>query len=88
MRVETGFAEGNHVTPYYDPMIAKLIVHSHDRSSAIERLIEALDATTIEGVKHNIPFIRNVLNSEEFRAGYVHTGLGAEILARSAKKSA
>jgi len=88
VRVETGFAEGNHVTPYYDPMIAKLIVHSHDRASAIERLIEALDATTIEGVKHNIPFIRNVLNSEEFLAGYVHTGLGAEILARVAKKSA
>jgi len=76
------------VTPYYDPMIAKLIVHAPDRPSAIDRLIGALDATTIEGVKHNIPFIRNVLNSEEFRAGHVHTGLGAEILARTAKKSA
>jgi len=88
IRVETGFAEGNRVTPYYDPMIAKLIVHAPDRPSAIDRLIGALDATTIEGVKHNIPFIRNVLNSEEFRAGHVHTGLGAEILARTAKKSA
>ena len=88
IRIETGFAEGSNVTPYYDSLIAKLIVHAHDRSSAIDRLIEALDATTIEGVKHNIPFIRNVVNSEEFRAGYVHTGLGADILARTAKISA
>lgn len=88
VRVETGYAEGNRVTPYYDPMIAKLIVHAPYRSLAIDRLIEALDATTIEGVKHNIPFIRNVLNSDEFRAGQIHTGLGEEILARTTKKSA
>lgn len=88
IRVETGFAEGNSVTPYYDPMIAKLIVHASDRTSAIDRLIGALDATTIDGVKHNIPFIRNVLNSEEFRAGHVHTGLGTEILARATKRIA
>ncbi|VTU45688.1 acetyl-CoA carboxylase biotin carboxylase subunit [Variovorax sp. PBL-E5] len=88
IRVETGFAEGCKVTPYYDPMIAKLIVHADDRASAIERLIGALDATTIEGVKHNIPFVRRVVDSEEFRAGHVHTGLGADILARAARKSA
>jgi acetyl-CoA carboxylase biotin carboxylase subunit len=88
IRVETGFTEGNRVTPYYDPMIAKLIVHAYHRPAAIIRMIEALDATAIEGVKHNIPFIRNVLNSEEFRAGHLHTGLGEEILVRTAKKSA
>ncbi|VTU46591.1 Acetyl-/propionyl-coenzyme A carboxylase alpha chain (plasmid) [Variovorax sp. SRS16] len=88
IRVETGFAEGCKVTPYYDPMIAKLIVHADDRASAIERLIGALDATTIEGVKHNIPFVRKVVDSEEFRAGHVHTGLGTDILARAAQKSA
>ena len=88
IRVETGFSEGSVVTPYYDPMIAKLIVHAPDRPSAIERLIGALDSTTIEGVKHNIPFVRRVLDSEEFRAGHVHTGLGSEILARSAKQPA
>ncbi|MCT9810691.1 biotin carboxylase [Acidovorax sp. Be4] len=85
IRVETGFAEGCSVTPYYDPMIAKLIVHAADRASAIDRLIAALDATCIEGVKHNIPFIRQVLDSEEFRAGRVHTGLGAEVLAQERK---
>lgn len=85
IRIETGFAEGCSVTPYYDPMIAKLIVHAADRASAIDRLIAALDATCIEGVKHNIPFIRQVLDSEEFRAGRVHTGLGAEVLAQERK---
>lgn len=88
IRVETGFAEGAMVTPYYDPMIAKLIVHAEDRASAIERLIDALDSTTIEGVKHNIPFVRRVVDSEEFRSGRVHTGLGAEILAGTANHSA
>jgi len=69
------------VTPYYDPTIAKLIANENDR------WIEAPDAITIEGVKHNIPFVWNVFNSKEFRAGHVHTGLGAEILARTVKKS-
>ncbi len=85
IRVETGFAEGCTVTPFYDPMIAKIIVHAQDRSSAIEALIDALDATVIKGVKHNIPFIRMVLDSDEFRSGHVHTGLGAEILMRNSK---
>src|SRR5690606_32622119 len=85
IRVETGFAEGGTVTPFYDPMIAKIIVHAEDRARAIDTLIDALDATAIEGVKHNIPFIRMVLDSDEFRSGHVHTGLGAEILARHAK---
>ncbi|MBT2304821.1 biotin carboxylase [Variovorax paradoxus] len=87
VRVETGFAEGCKITPYYDPMIAKLIVHADDRTSAIERMIAALDATTIEGVKHNIPFVRRVVDSADFRSGHVHTGLGTEILARAAQQS-
>src|SRR5690606_17598810 len=81
IRVETGLAEGCSVTPYYDPMIAKLIVHADDRAAAIERLIGAIDATVIEGVKHNLPFVRKVLDSEAFRAGRVHTGLAAQVLA-------
>ena len=85
IRIETGFAEGGTVTPFYDPMIAKVIVHADDRASAIDSLIAALDATIIEGVRHNIPFIRMVLDSDEFRSGQVHTGLGADILARHAK---
>ena len=83
IRVETGYAEGTTVTPYYDPMIAKLIVHADSRDAAIERLLQAIDASVIEGVKHNLPFVRRVLDSPEFRAGQVHTGLAAEIVART-----
>ncbi len=81
IRVETGFAQGCAVTPYYDPMIAKLIVHADTRALAIERLQQALAATRIEGVRHNIPFIQRVLQSDAFQSGDVHTGLAAQVLA-------
>jgi len=83
IRVETGYAEGCRVTPHYDPMIGKLIARGANRPQAIARLVDALDATVIEGVKTNIPFIRQVLLCPEFAAGDVHTGLGAEVLARA-----
>ena len=87
IRVETGYAQGSLITPYYDPLIAKLIVHAPDRTLAINKLIDALDQTDIQGVKHNIPFLRLVLDSEEFRAGNIHTGLGTDLIARqNAKK--
>ena len=57
IRVETGYAEGRDVTPYYDPMIAKVIVHAATRDAAIDRLIEALDAFEIQGPKNNIPAV-------------------------------
>jgi acetyl-CoA carboxylase biotin carboxylase subunit len=87
IRVESGYAQGSMITPYYDPLIAKLIVHAPDRTLAINKLIDALDQTDIQGVKHNIPFLRLVLDSEEFRAGNIHTGLGTDLIARqNAKK--
>ena len=81
-RVETGYAEGRDVTPYYDPMIAKVIVHAATREAAIDRLIEALDAFEIKGLKNNIPAVLTVLRSEQFRAGQVHTGLIPEVMAK------
>jgi acetyl-CoA carboxylase biotin carboxylase subunit len=90
VRVETGYAEGNQVTPFYDPMIGKLIARGATRAQAIERLLGALDATVIEGVKTNIEFVRKVLLSPEFAAGDVHTSLGAQVLdrAKAAKQAA
>jgi acetyl-CoA carboxylase biotin carboxylase subunit len=85
IRIETGFAEGSRVPPYYDPMIAKVIVHAEDRAQAIEHLTAALDATVIEGVKHNIPFVRKMLGSAEFRCGDVHTGLATTITSTQEK---
>jgi acetyl-CoA carboxylase biotin carboxylase subunit len=80
IRVETGYAAGCRVTPYYDPMIAKVIAHGRDRAEAIARLDAALADCKVRGVKTNIPFVRAVLASESFRAGAVHTGLAAEVL--------
>jgi len=84
VRVETGYAEGQVVTPHYDPLLAKVIVHAPTRDGAIGSLCDALDAFAIEGVRHNIPALRRIVASDEFRAGRLHTGLVAEVLARNA----
>lgn len=83
IRVETGYREGSRVTPYYDPMIAKVIARGATRSEAIARLDAALADTVVQGVKCNIPFVRQVLGSPEFQAGDVHTDLGSEVLGRA-----
>ena len=80
VRIETGYAEGRDVTPHYDPMLAKVIVHAETRGRAIDRLIDALEAFEIQGIKVNIPAVLAVLRSEAFRAGRVHTGLIGEVL--------
>ncbi|MBI3068860.1 MAG: biotin carboxylase, partial [Betaproteobacteria bacterium] len=82
IRIETGYAEGRDVTPHYDPMLAKVIVHAATRGQAIDRLGEALEAFEIQGVKNNIPAVLGILRSEPFRAGQVHTGLIPEVLAK------
>ena len=83
VRLETSYAEGSQVTPFYDPMIAKLITRGATRAQAIERLLCALDETVIAGVKTNVDFVRKVLRSPEFGAGDVHTGLGTQVLERA-----
>jgi acetyl-CoA carboxylase, biotin carboxylase subunit len=80
VRVETGYAEGRDVTPHYDPMIAKVIVHADSRQAAIDKLVAALEVFEIQGLKHNIPAVITILKSEPFRAGNVHTGLIPEVM--------
>jgi acetyl-CoA carboxylase biotin carboxylase subunit len=82
IRVETGYAEGNTVTPFYDPMLAKVVTRGATRQQAIARMREALEMFAIEGVKTNLAFARQVLDDEAFRAGAIHTGLTADVLAR------
>ncbi len=84
IRVETGYAEGRDVTPHYDPMIAKVIVHAATRAQAIERLIEGLGAFEIQGPKNNIPAVLAVLRSDAFRSGEVHTGIIPQVLGKKA----
>jgi acetyl-CoA carboxylase biotin carboxylase subunit len=73
VRVDTGVEEGVQVTPFYDPLIAKLCVWGGDRQEAIDRGLEALSGTTLEGLKHNIPLHQRVLGHPAFRAGELST---------------
>jgi 3-methylcrotonyl-CoA carboxylase alpha subunit len=74
VRIDTGVRAGDRITHFYDPMIAKLIVHGADRAFAIARMQEVLAATVIEGVDTNLPFLLKVLGHPAFRAGDVRTG--------------
>ena len=73
--------EGGRITPYYDPLVAKVIVHADERNGAIGKLHDALDEFAIEGIKTNIPFIQAALGNESFVSGDVHTGLAEEVVA-------
>lgn len=83
IRVESGYAEGNTITPYYDPMIAKLIARGSDRNHAIGNMLDALDTIEIQGVKTNIPFAKQMLRDAQFRSGEMHTQLTSEVLAKA-----
>jgi 3-methylcrotonyl-CoA carboxylase alpha subunit len=74
VRVDTGVEEGDAVTPFYDPMIAKIIAFGPDRMAALDRLAEALDATRVEGVTTNLAFLRAAAASPAFRALEIDTG--------------
>ena len=82
VRVETGYKEGMKVTPFYDPLLAKIIVCEADRAAATKSLIEALESCEITGLKSNIPALVTILESEQFQTGNVHTGLTSELIHR------
>jgi 3-methylcrotonyl-CoA carboxylase alpha subunit len=74
IRVDSGIEVGNEVSPFYDPMIAKLIAHAPGREGALDRLARALDATLIAGVRTNVLFLANLCRAAVFRGGKVDTG--------------
>ena len=74
-RIDTGVYEGAAVTPFYDPMIAKLIAHGENRDEARERLSDMLHDSAVWPVKTNAAFLINALVHEDFAAGNVDTGL-------------
>jgi acetyl-CoA carboxylase biotin carboxylase subunit len=80
VRVETGYGQGNTISPFYDPMIAKIIVHGRDRAAAIALAQQAIAATEIVGVKTNLPFLERMLAHEPWRQGDLHTGLVQDVL--------
>lgn len=74
VRVDDSFEEGMDIPIYYDPMIAKLIVHGKDRTEAIEKMLRAIQDYTITGVETTLPFCSFVLKHEAFVSGKFDTG--------------
>jgi propionyl-CoA carboxylase alpha chain len=72
-RNDTGVGEGDVISIYYDPMIAKLCSWGHDRNAAIGRMQTALDAFTMRGIGHNIPFLSAVMEHDRFISGNITT---------------
>jgi propionyl-CoA carboxylase alpha subunit len=77
-RNDTGVTEGGEISLYYDPMIAKLVTHAKTRLEAIDAQAEALDAFTIEGIRHNIPFLAAIMQHPRWRAGKLSTAFIVE----------
>jgi len=92
LRIETGIHEGMDVTPFYDPMIAKVVAHGEDRKAAIARLDAALENTAVRLVgpagpaNTNLAFLRQLLHSDDFIRGSYDTST-AETLAKTLRKA-
>jgi acetyl/propionyl-CoA carboxylase alpha subunit len=75
VRVDAGVEEGSTVTPYYDPLLAKLVVHAKDRPAAVEGLASALERTEILGLRTNLEFLGRLVRHPVVREGTVTTDL-------------
>jgi acetyl-CoA carboxylase biotin carboxylase subunit len=73
VRVDAGYRSGDTVTPFYDSLLAKLVVHGATRDEAVARLRGALDAFVVEGVKSNLPLHRRIAASDAFARGELDT---------------
>ncbi|OUS05442.1 biotin carboxylase [Rhodobacterales bacterium 52_120_T64] len=73
IRIDSGVETGDEVSPFYDPMIAKLIVHAEDRETALARLAEALEHTIVAGVETNRDFLTALTRDRDFAQMKVHT---------------
>src|SRR5215470_13816738 len=86
VRIDTAaYAEGT-IPPYYDSLIAKLVVRGKDRTEAISRMSRALEMFIIEGIHTTIPLHRRILHDPEFRAGNTDTTFIERFLARNGKE--
>src|SRR2546421_5901061 len=81
VRVDAGYRAGNTVTPFYDPLLAKLCVHGADREQALDRARAAVAAFRITGPKPNLPFHAELLGSAEFGSGDYDTSVIAQMRA-------
>jgi 3-methylcrotonyl-CoA carboxylase alpha subunit len=74
LRIDSGVVEGDAVTPYYDPMIAKIIAHAPTREAALAKLAGAMEHVEIAGLQHNAGYLARILRHPAFVAGDVDTG--------------
>ncbi len=86
MRLDTYVYPGYRVPPFYDSMIAKVIVHARTRELAIARMRRALDAMVIEGIKTTIPLHLKIMDDPDFQAGNISTRFMEDFPARSGSR--
>jgi len=86
VRVDTFVYSGYQVTPFYDSLIAKVIVHARTRELAIARMKRALEAMVIEGIKTTVPLHQKIMDDPRFRAGDIGTDFMEYFLARNGRK--
>jgi acetyl-CoA carboxylase biotin carboxylase subunit len=85
VRLDAGVYPGWTVPMEYDPLLAKLAVWAESRELATERMLRALGEYDVAGIRTNLPFFRQILEDEEFRAGVLHTGFIDEFFRRHSK---
>lgn len=88
VRVDTAVYQGYEIPPFYDSMIAKVIVHDKDRESAINKMRSALGELILEGVVTNLDFQYEILNNEDFQKGKISTDFIPENFCDESSKSA
>ncbi len=74
LRIDSGVREGDEISMFYDPMIAKVIGYGDTREAAMDALAHSLDRMRVDGLQSNKPFLSAVLDEPDFRAGRIHTG--------------
>ena len=79
VRIDTGFTQGDTISPYYDSLIAKIIVHSKDRTAALQQLKKSLENTFIVGVDTNISFLNRICGNADFKSANSRTILVEEM---------
>jgi 3-methylcrotonyl-CoA carboxylase alpha subunit len=78
IRIDSGVEQGGEISPYYDPMIAKVIAHADTRTQALDKLAQALGETVVAGPRTNLSFLGAICRSADFRNGKFDTGYIAQ----------
>ena len=81
-RIDTHLFQGCVVTPFYDPLLVKLVAHDTDRKGALKRMTRMIDETVIEGITTNLPLLRKLITHEQFQEGNGDTSLVHRVVGR------